>query len=89
MFIINLVNYDIMMVIMNLFTGYLVSSNTLRKNKIKQWCSTNPSISAKPTTNSQIIKQKKHNEIIMTLEIQVLVWDRHKHVAGLNQLIES
>jgi hypothetical protein len=25
----------------------------------------------------------------MTLEIQVLAWDRHKNVAGLNWLIES
>jgi hypothetical protein len=25
----------------------------------------------------------------MTLEIQVLAWDRHKNVAGLNQLYES
>ena len=24
----------------------------------------------------------------MTLEIQVLAWDRHKNVAGLNQLME-
>jgi hypothetical protein len=25
----------------------------------------------------------------MAFEIQVLVWDRHKNVAGLNQLIRS
>ena len=35
---------------------------------------------------SQIIKHKKRPRH-MTLEIQVLAWDRHKHLAGLNWLM--
>ena len=35
----------------------------------------------------QTIEHKKDHD--MMLEIQVLVWDRHKHVAELNRLMGS
>ena len=37
------------------------------------------------TSNNRAQKRPQH----MTLEIQVLAWDRHKHVVGLNLLNSS
>ena len=33
------------------------------------------------------LSPQKHHDIHITLEIQVLAWDRHKNMVGLNQLI--
>jgi hypothetical protein len=57
------------------------------KRKFKQWWSTIPSISTKRTTTSclKILNIKNTT----TLEIHVLVWDRHKNVVGLNWLMGS
>ena len=37
--------------------------------------------------SSQLTEHEKTHNIHCMLEIQVLVWDRHKHVAGLNRLM--
>jgi hypothetical protein len=49
-----------------------------------------PSPSTKQAITSCLHPQKKgDNDIIMTLEIYVLVWDRYKYVVAINWLIES
>jgi len=59
------------------------------KRKFKQLWSTIPPTSTKQTFTSHLdslhIKKRQH----MTLGIQVLTSDRHKNVAGLNQLMGS
>ena len=45
-------------------------------------------ISTNNHLSSQIIQHKK-NMTYMVLKIQVLDWDRHKNVVGLNQLMGS
>ena len=56
----------------------------------KQRWSTIPPISTKQTITSHLnslnIKQGDHD---MTLEMELLPWDRHKNVAGLSQLMGS
>jgi hypothetical protein len=39
--------------------------------------------------SSQLVEHKKNSTTYKTLEIQFLFWDGHKHVAGLNRLIQS
>ena len=41
-----------------------------------------------PLILSELTEHKK-NPRYMTLEIQVLAWDRHKNVVGLNRLMGS
>jgi len=58
------------------------------KRKFKQWWSSIPPISTKRTITSHLNwtqKRPRH----MTLEIKVLAWDSHKHVARLNLLMRS
>jgi len=54
------------------------------KRKFKQWWSTIPWRSTKPTIISHLNSLNRDKTIDMTLEIQVLAWDGHKNVAGLN-----
>jgi len=55
------------------------SSSSIMKRKFKQ-----PSLLTKQTITSHL-KSLNINKT-MTLEIQVLAWDRHKDVVGLNRL---
>jgi hypothetical protein len=43
------------------------------------------------TTNlsSELNSLNTQRSLRMTFEIQILAWDRHKHVVGLNRLMES
>jgi hypothetical protein len=54
----------------------MVVNNSTKINK------TNNHLS--PSLTEQTKKGPQH----MTVEIQVLAWDRHKNVAGLNQLMK-
>ena len=49
----------------------------------------NPSIQTKRTTTSDLnlLQHDQNGPRHMTLEIQILAWDRHIHVAGLDQLM--
>jgi len=71
---------------MSLFYLYL----HIMKRIFKQWWSSIPPTSTKRTITSHlnslnITKRPWH----MMLEIQVLTWDRHKNVVGLNRLMGS
>ena len=43
-----------------------------------------PALTSKP-----LIQTKRPRHTCITLEIHVLLWDRHKNVAGLNRLLGS
>ena len=63
---------------------YITSLFTwLVERKFNQWWSTIPPTSTKRKVTSHLISQH------IILEIQVLTWDRHKNVAGLNRLTGS
>jgi len=56
------------------------------KRKLNQWSSV-PPISTKRTITSHLNPLNTHKRPQhMALEIQVLAWDRHKYVVGLNQI---
>ena len=57
------------------------------KRKFKQWWSSFPPISAKQTITSHLNSLNTKWPWHMTLEIQVLTWNRHKNVVGLNGLM--
>jgi hypothetical protein len=48
----------------------------------------NPSIQTKRSTSDlNLLQHDQNGPRHMTLEIQILAWDRHIHVAGLDQLM--
>ena len=53
-----------------------------------QYNSTNMIKANEPLSSPQIIEHRKRSQNF-PMENQVLAWDRHKHVTGLNQLIGS
>ena len=53
-----------------------------------QYNSTNMIKANDPLSSPQIIEHRKRPQQL-PIEIQVLAWDRHKNMAGLNQLIGS
>jgi len=59
--------------------------------KVIQWWLTILPISTKRTINHSSSKMTQHKKWLwnMTLEIQVLAWNRHKNVAELNRLNRS
>ena len=86
-------NTDIVMIdiINRLLAPYGMSMShmvaDIMNRKFKQWWSSIPPISTQRTINwtHWIPTWPRY----MTLEIQVLVWNRHRHVAGLNLLMAS
>ena len=58
----------------------------IMKRKFKQQWSTIPPISTKRTITSHLLTEHKKRPQHATFEIQVLAWDRHKNMVGLNRL---
>jgi len=82
------INNDFTVVCSILLYVFALSCQNLLTKKFKQRWSTILPISTKRTITSHLNalrtrKRPRH----MTLEIQVLVWDRHTNVAGLNRLM--
>ena len=57
------------------------------KGKFKHWWSSTQPILAKRTLASHLTLPNTKRRRHMTLAIQILVWDRHRHLAGLNLLM--
>jgi hypothetical protein len=65
-------------------TAIILLIQEIMKIKFKQWWSTIPPISTTQSPLTSIHWTKKYHD--MTLKIQVLAWDRHYNVAGLNHV---
>jgi hypothetical protein len=66
-----------------------LNSNHSLVQSICAFLSVSVPLSISEMTNNNIKKKIKKKEKKRQVEIEVLVCDRHKHVAGLNQLNKS
>ena len=71
------------------FHDVLMNTFCIIKRKFKPIWSTIPPISTKQTINSHLNSLNIKKTQRTTLKIQVLALDRHKDVAGFNQLMGS